>query len=296
MGKVPQQLDHEQLVATYVKSGCSLAIGGLHFHNTPMVLVREVIRQEIKIDRLVPPIDGSINADLLIGAGLVSSVQVAYLGLEIFGLANRFRAAAECGKIEVRDMEEAGFALAMVAGSQGQPFASLPKGFFPKECERPRVVDVNKVDYAEVMDPFTGELNWVVKALRADVSMIHCQVIDRDGNCGFLGGEFLDAETARIGDACIVQAERLVDELPKACRAHIPSYIVDAFCVLEGGAHPASSHGCYGYDEDHLRRYADLSATEEGFQRYVNEVIGKSEADYRRKAAVGDWLAAETER
>ena len=103
MAKIARRLSLPALIAEYLLPDASLALGGLHFHNTPMALVREIIRQAIPIAHLVPPLDGSINADQLIGAGLVREVQLAYVGAEIYGLAGRFRAAAEAGSVALRD-------------------------------------------------------------------------------------------------------------------------------------------------------------------------------------------------
>jgi len=273
-------MELEACVGELIPADSAVGLGGLHFHNMPMALVRELIRQEVPIAHLIPSIDGSIDADMLIGAGLVAEVQVAYLGLEVYGLAPRFRAAAEAGEIRVRDCEEGGFALAMRAGAAGLPFAPLPSGFFPPEGELPTVRSVNAKDYLEIEDPFTGRPHTAIRAIAPDVALVHCQAIDARGNCGFFGGDFLDVELAKAARVCIVQAEREYDELPPQCRAFLPGYAVDSFCVVPGGAHPGSSHGLYDYDDPHLRRYADLARTEDGFGAYRQQSIGDSEAAY----------------
>lgn len=267
------------------QSAC-VGLGGLHFHNTPMALVRELIRQRVAIDVLVPPLDGSLNADQLIGAGLVREVQVAYLGGEIYGLAGRFRAAAEAGRLSVRDCEEAGFTLALKAGAAGLPFALLPTGFLPAHDSIPNVAAVNPGDYQALLNPFTGAREMAVRAIAPDVALLHCQLVDAHGNCGYLGAPFLDPEVARAARVCLVQAERLVEELPANCRAVLPGYVVDAYCVLAGGAHPASSHGCYGYDDEHLRAYFTASASDAGYAAYRADFIGASEAHYRARAGL----------
>jgi glutaconate CoA-transferase subunit A len=286
MGKVAARLELEQCIDELVPAGAVLGLGGLHFHNMPMALVREAIRQQVAVARLIPSIDGSIDADQLIGAGLVAEVQIAYLGLEIYGLAPRFRAAVERGSLRVRDCEEAGFALGLAAAAAGQPFAALPEGFFPPDGPIPTVPSVNPHDYREVVNPFTGARHTLVRAIVPDVAFVHCQAIDARGNCGFLGATFLDVELAKAARVCIVQAECAVDELPRECRGYLPGYAVDAYCVVEGGAHPGSSHGLYSYDEAHLLRYAQAARTEEGFAAYREQVICASEAEYRAAEAL----------
>jgi len=280
MGKIAERKELEACIADLVDPGSVVGLGGLHFHNMPMALVRELVRQEVEIGRLVPSIDASLDADLLIGAGLVEEVQVAYMGMEIYGLAPRFRAAAEAGRLRVRDCEEAGFGLAVAAGAAGQPFATLPAGFMPDGEGLPTVASVNPDDYREVEDPFTGRVHTAVRAIAPDVALIHCQAIDRRGNCGFLGGSFLDVELAKAASVCVVQAERECEELPAECREHLPGYAVDAYCVTPGGAHPGSSHGNYAHDDAHLRRYVEQARSEAGFAAYREQVIGSSEAEY----------------
>lgn len=252
-----------------------------------MAVVREIVRQDIPLGTLIPPVDGSISADILIGAGLVTEVHTPYLGLEHFGMAGRFRAAAESGRLRVRETEEAGFVLGLAAGAAGQPFVVLPEGFFPVPADgRPTVPTVNPDDYAEVVDPFTGRTHHAARAIVPDLAVIHCQLVDRRGNGGFLAGAFHDVETAQAARACVVLAEEAVDELPSDCAGHLPGFLVDACCVLEGGAHPGASHGRYGYDEEQLVAYAEASGTDAGFARYRDEAIGPSEDAYRRRAGL----------
>jgi glutaconate CoA-transferase subunit A len=284
MGRLPVEVSLEELVAERVPRDATIAIGGLHFHNTPMAVVREMIRQEIKIDRLIPPVDGSINADQLIGAGLVREIHTAYVGLEHFGMAPRFRAAAESRTLEIRETEEAGFLLGLHAGATGLPFVVLPEGFFPAAGDIPTIPAVNHVDYREIVNPFTNRLHHAALAIAPELAIVHCQLIDAGGTGAFLGSVFYDLEIAKAATHCIVLAEERVDELPAGCDGYLPGFLVDAFCVLPFGAHPGSSHGRYRYDEEHIRSYAIAARTAEGFAGYRQEVIGASEADYRLRA------------
>jgi glutaconate CoA-transferase, subunit A len=281
VGRRHVRIPLDECVSAFVTPGCELALGGMHFHNTPMAFVREIIRQRIPITRLIPPVDGSLNADQLIGAGLVKEVHTPYVGLEHFGMAGRFRHAAQTGAIKVRETEEAGFIFGLMAGAAGLPFAALPAGFMPEGGPTPTVVAVNPRDYRATEDPFTGERIIAARAIAPDLAIIHCQVIDARGNCGFLGGHFLDREIAKAARRCVVLAEREVQELPPECRSHLPGFAVDAYCVLEYGAHPGSSHGRYRFDQDHIRGYAAAAKSDESFAVYVHDIIGPTEDAYR---------------
>ncbi len=81
-----------------VPSGSKVAIGGAMVMS-PMAFVREMVRQEKRdLDLVVVPI-GGINADMLIGAGCVRSVEFPQISLGEYGMAPNFRRAVEAGKI-----------------------------------------------------------------------------------------------------------------------------------------------------------------------------------------------------
>ncbi len=74
----------------------------------------------------------------------------------------------------------------------------------------------------------------------------------------------------------IVIAEELVDtevirERPEATVA--PGFMVDAIVIEPWAAHPTDSYGYYYRDLQHNDLYGEISRTEEGFRRYVDEWI-----------------------
>jgi glutaconate CoA-transferase subunit A len=84
--------------AAAIPSGAKIAVGGAMMMS-PMAFVREMIRQEKRdIDLVVVPV-GGINADMLIGAGCVRSVEFPQISLGEYGMAPNFRRAVETGKI-----------------------------------------------------------------------------------------------------------------------------------------------------------------------------------------------------
>src|SRR3954469_2383996 len=85
-----------EAIRRFVPAACpSLVIGGMHLHNMPMALVRELVRQRAdhRIATLIAGPAAGLGADLLIGAGLVERAVVSYIGFEHFGLAPAFRRA-----------------------------------------------------------------------------------------------------------------------------------------------------------------------------------------------------------
>jgi len=255
-----------------------LGVGGMHMHNNPMALIRETVRQEVKIGTLVTSPSANINADLLIGAGLVDEIFCSYVGFEHLGLAPNFRTAVEQKKLKVREGDEASVVYGLRAGMSSLPFLPLPRGLELAETSK-----VNKVDFKETTDPFTGENVLCIAPLKPNVSFIHCQKADAHGNGIFEGSKFTDVDMAKASDKVILQVEEVVsDEYieKNASRVAIPAMLVDAVVLAPFGCHPTSSHSYYTYDEPHLIEY--LKACKEGFDAYLQKyVIGpRSQEEY----------------
>jgi glutaconate CoA-transferase subunit A len=74
----------------------------------------------------------------------------------------------------------------------------------------------------------------------------------------------------------IVIAEELVDtamvrERPEATVA--PGFMVDAIVIEPWAAHPTDSYGYYYRDLAHNALYGEMSGTEDGFRRYLDEWV-----------------------
>src|SRR5579864_2210815 len=147
-----------------------LAIGGMHMHNNPMELVRELVRRRRHTRRLLTSPSASLAADLLIGAGLVDEVATAYIGFEHLGLAPAYRRAAETGRVTVLELCEAAIVHGLFAGAGGLPFVALPRGL-----ELSDVSSANPDHFRTITDPFTGERILVAAPLRPQVALIHAR-------------------------------------------------------------------------------------------------------------------------
>jgi glutaconate CoA-transferase, subunit A len=244
-----------------------LAVGGMHMHNNPIELVREMVRQRRGSRRLLTSPSGSLGADLMIGAGLVAEVATAYIGFEHLGLAPCYRRAAESGAVRVLELCEAAIVHGLYAGAGGLPFVALPPGL-----ELSDVSSANPEHFRTITDPFTGERVLAAAALRPDVALVHARAADERGNILFAPAQFTDRLMAMAARTVIVQVERLAE--PGEVAAHppgnlLPGFLVAAVVVAPGGCLPTASHGDYGYDEPALRNYLKLARTEEGFAQYL---------------------------
>ena len=71
--------------------------------NAPMAFLRELLRHGVKQLRLVTLTGGGLNADLLIGAGLVAEYETCSCALGKYGSAPNFQRALRAGLIKMKD-------------------------------------------------------------------------------------------------------------------------------------------------------------------------------------------------
>jgi glutaconate CoA-transferase subunit A len=267
-GKVGTAAD---AIAAFVPDGCTLAVGGMHLHNNPMVVIFELVRQGRRLARLITSPSASLNADVLIGAGLVGEVATSYVSFEHLGLAPCFRRSAESGGVRVLDLDEASITHGLYAGASGMPFAALPRGL-----ELADVWRSNPEFYRMMDDPFGGKPVLAVLAIRPDVAIIHAAESDEDGTAWLAGAPFTDRLMAMAAKHVIVQVERVVpagamNGLPAGTT--IPGFLVDAVVEAQGGCWPTASHGGYPLDEESVKEYLRMARTEAGFSEWMSQQV-----------------------
>ena len=278
-------LSVSEAVERYVPDGVGLlSVGGMHLHNNPMSLVREVVRQRPTIRRLLTSPCGALNADLLVGAGLVQEIATSYVGFEHLGLAPCFRRAVESGTIRILECDEAYITHGLYAGAGGLPFIPLPAGL-----ETSDVPKVNQESYAMTTDPFTGGQVLVGAPLRPDVALVHASVADERGNAVFGGAHFVDRLMVQAAKTVLLQVERVVstEEIARhPVGTTIPGFLVQGVVEVAGGCHPTASHGAYDVDEEQIKLYLSMAGTQDGLDEYLRQnVTGVTEDEYLEKAA-----------
>lgn len=274
-----------EAVERYVPDGVGLlSVGGMHLHNNPMALIREVVRQQRRIRRLLTSPCGALNADLLLGAGLVEEIATSYVGFEHLGLAPCFRRGAESGTIRILECDEGYITHGLYAGAGGLPFIPLPAGL-----EATDVPKVNQESYAMATDPFTGGQVLVGAPLRPDVALIHAHQADGRGNAVLGGAHFVDRLMALAAKTVVLQVEQVVSSQEIARHpvgTTIPGFLVQAVVEVEGGCHPTASHGAYDFDEEQVKLYLSMAGSAEGLAEYLETyVTGVTEDEYHLKAS-----------
>jgi glutaconate CoA-transferase, subunit A len=276
-------------VEQFVQDGAHISLGGFTIVRNPMGLAYEIIRQKKK-DLHVYVHSHGLAFDLLIGAGCVKALEVAYGGIARFSPAGgvRFRKAVEAGTVRYEDYSNYQMVMRFLAGAIGVPFLPL-KGVPDTDVVRKWGFDENfrsntpgipSKKLATVKNPFADagqeEELVVVPAIHPDVTLIHVQKADAEGTCRIEGLTFADVEQAKAAKCVIATCETLIprDEIRREPdRNQIPFFIVDAVVPLPYGAYPTACYRCYDYDDDHLMQYADAAAKDDTFQKYLDRFI-----------------------
>ncbi|NLB47428.1 MAG: CoA transferase subunit A, partial [Microbacteriaceae bacterium] len=108
-------------ISDWVHDGESVALGGGWFANHPMAAVRQLIRDK-RTNLHAITVVGSVDIDLLIGAGVLSKVSFSMVTLEVFGLAPNFRKAIESGQLDYTEYTGLGLNIGLEAQGRGVPF------------------------------------------------------------------------------------------------------------------------------------------------------------------------------
>ena len=89
--------------AAIVKDNTLIGLTTATVDNAPMAFLREVIRGGATRLRLVTLTGGGLNADLLIGAGVVAEYETCSCSLSLYGPAPNFQRALRTGLIKMKD-------------------------------------------------------------------------------------------------------------------------------------------------------------------------------------------------
>ena len=275
----------QEAVKRFIKNGFQIAIGGFTINRNPMGMIYEIVRQGIKDLHLVCHSNGQ-GLDVLIGAGCVKRVEIAYAGTGRFApTCVRFRKAIEQGDIEFEDYSNYQMSLRFLAGALGIPFIPTNSGLgtslldvegFSPALRKERKVAAKKLVVME--NPFDKNSHKVVllPALNPDVALLHAQYVGEDGTVRIKGLTFADLEQAKSADSVIVTCEEIV---PRSFirtdpdQNSLPPFLVDAIIKLPMGAHPTACAYFYDYDVSHLNLYKKVVKDNQHFQEYLQEWV-----------------------
>jgi glutaconate CoA-transferase subunit A len=266
-GKVMSMRD---AVAAFVRDGDTVVIEGFT-HLICFAAGHEIIRQrrrDLTLCRLTP----DLIYDQMIAAGCARKLVFSWAGNPGAGSLHAFRRAAE-GKssahLELEEYSHFGMVARFSAGAARLPFWPLRdyRGTdLPKANPRIRWVRC----------PFTGEELAAVPALNPDVTIIHAQRADADGDTQIWGLVGVQKEAAFASRRVIVVVEEIVDASVIRAdpnRTLIPGFIVDAVVVEPWGAHPSYAQGYYDRDNEFYVAWEPISRDPARLSKYLDEFV-----------------------
>jgi glutaconate CoA-transferase subunit A len=273
--------------AALVPDGATLSFGGFTTQRHPMAFIYELIRLQRRNLYLFGHSPGG-DWDILIGAGCVKRVELAYEADEAFNtIGPRWRLAVEGGLIEWEDYSNFSMVSRFTAGAMGIPFmpirSLLGSDLISKQTlsQAQRAADPRtSPKKLHVMDsPFTDSDRVVlVPAIHTEFTVLHVQKATLNGTIRIEGQSFADVQQALCADTVIVTAEQIVEEdllRQEPERNPLPYFAVSHVCHVPFGAHPYAVFNCYDYDPLQLKLYHEAAKEDPTFQQYLDQFVLK---------------------
>jgi glutaconate CoA-transferase subunit A len=246
-------------LAKQVPSGARIGIGGVHLARLPIALIESVLALGRR-DFTYVSWGGGLPLELFLQADAIKKLIFCFSSLDILGLAPRFRAALETGRIEVEEWT----ALAMIQALHAA-FFNLPEMPF----QLPAGSDLMNVGnfWKRTVSPFTGDPVGQARRLDIDVLLIHAQRADRDGNVEIQGARGLDVSLLGAAKIKLFTVEEIVEvgKLGDAPKSYVlPHHFVTALSCVPMGAYPTS---CLPYYSTDYRQLISLVREEDQSKR-----------------------------
>jgi len=272
---MPQLAKSLDEALSVIRDGCLLVVPR-EVSGVPMAATRALVCRHVKKLHLVALPTSSLQADLMIGAGCVETLETSAVSLGEFGPAPRFTAAVTAGAIKMKDATCPALHAALQAAEKGVPFMPL-RGLIGSDVLKYRD------DWRTIDNPF-GNSDPIVllPAIKPDVALFHAPMADRHGNV-WIGRQRELATMAHAADKTVATVEKIVDgnllDDPVTAAGTLPGFYVESVAVAERGAWPLPLPDHYAADAEHLALYARMAATAQGFAEYLERYV------YAKRAA-----------
>lgn len=267
-------MDVDQL-AGMIPDGAKVAVPP-DYSGVAIEATRAIIRRGVRGLHLVcVPVSG-LQADMLIGAGCVATLETSAVSLGEYGTAPRFVAGLKGRAFRMMDATCPAIHAAIQAAGKGLPFMPL-RGLLGSDllASRPdwKVMDN---PFAEAADPIV-----LLPAIRPDIALFHAPYADRNGNV-FIGRrrELVAMAHAAVTALVTVEEIRDVDLLgaEETAAGTLAGAYIGGIAVAPRGAWPLNLWNIYAHDETHMRQYAEMARTDEGFAAYLDRFVHRAAA------------------
>ncbi len=258
-------------LAAKIKSGAKLAVPP-DGSGASVGLTKFIIGNGVRDLHLICAPIGGLQVDMLVGAGLVSTIETSAVSLGEAGGAPSFTRAIKAQSIRIMDATCPAMLTGLVAAQKGVPFIPM-RGLIGSDILRTRP------DWTVIENPYEKDDPIVaIPAIRPDVCLFHAPEADRYGNVrvGRRGELQLLAYASAI---TLVTVERITEKSLLSDEATsagvLPSLYVSAIAEMKNGAWPNALWGEYEQDATEISRYAAAARTQEGFDSYMHS-LGQS--------------------
>ena len=233
-----------------------------------MAATRELVRRGVRGLHLVCVPTSGLQAEILIGASAIATLETSAVTLGEFGPAHHFIDALRNRRIRILDSTCPAVHAALQAGQKGLPFIPL-RGLIGSDLL------ASRPDWKVIDNPFQpGDAIAVLPAINPDIALFHAPLADRSGNV-YIGRrrELLTMAHASKQTFVTVEAisERNLFDDPKLAPGVVPAIYVNRIALAKQGAWPIGLPEHYGADDAAISRYVQSAKTEDGFRRFLDE-------------------------
>jgi len=231
-----------------IQPGTRISIGGHHFARLPIAALNRIVDRGIN-DLNYFAWAGGLPLELLLEAGAVSSIDICFSSLDIFGLAPRFREVAENRRMPVNDWPALAMIQGLRAAQQNLPFmpVQLPEG--STMVDRCPAITFHR-------DMRTKRVVGLVEAQVIDTVLLHAPRADENGNVEIYGARALDLPIVGAARQVLVTVDEIVPAgslRDNGRQTIITRNLVSAIAKVPGGAYPTSCLPFYATDFARIR-------------------------------------------
>jgi glutaconate CoA-transferase subunit A len=278
-------------VRELVHDGDTVAIEGFT-HLICFAAGHEIIRQrkrDLTLARMTP----DVIYDQMVGAGVAKKLIFSWLGNPGVGSLHSIRRRVEDedpAPIEIEEYSHFGMVCRYMAGAANLPFFPLRSYYesdIPSVNPRIRPMTSPYDDATEV---------YVVPPLRPNVTVVHAQRADTEGNTQIWGLLGCQKEAAFAAERVIVVVEEIVagDVIRRdPNRTAIPGIVVDAVVEQPYACHPSFAQGYYDRDNAFYLDWDRISREAATVESWLDEWVYRlaDHSEYVEKVGESHWAS-----